>query len=352
VLRHLDGAPRQTQLLLFAASLDRPEMWPPFILYGLWQWRIDRRARPMIVCLAAAIPVIWLVPDLIGSGSLLRGAEYASYPRGAGTTSCPFCTEVTSYEWPLVRTPYRIGVLLALLPGVVELVRIAARRARAVAAAPTAAPDAASTAAPDATDRADRRLDVAVCVLLVAGLGLFVEDAVLTELKFSGNGRYLFAGACLLIIVGMVGWARTVAWAFTVAARWRGRVVAAACAAVVTAIAAAAVAPSAVRAIGGMSSTWSGLRFQARLRSDVDLAVRQAGAAALRACGTVQTNPQLAPIVAWTLHETIGASEATRGPVIIRGRADADAAAEPKIPRGRGWHVVARSGTITIATRC
>ena len=344
VLRHLDGAPRQTQLLLFAASLDRPEMWPPFILYGLWQWRIDRRARPMIICLAAAIPVIWLVPDLIGSGSLLRGAEYASYPRGAGTSSCPFCTEVTSYEWPLIRTPYRIGVLLALVPGMVELVR-AARRGRGVAAAPTAAPQA--------TDRADRRLDIAVCLLLVAGLGLFVEDAVLTELKFSGNGRYLFAGACLLIIVAMVGWARIVACAFMVAARWRGRVVAAACAGVMTAIAAAAVAPSAVHAVGGLSSTWSGLRFQARLRGGLDLAVRQAGGAAtLRACGTVQTNPQLAPIVAWTLHETIGASEATRGPVIIRGRADADAAAEPKIPHGRGWHVVARSQTITIATRC
>ena len=62
VLRHLDGAPRQTQALLFAASLDRPEMWPLFIVYGLWLWRVDPGARRLIACLAALILPIWLVP--------------------------------------------------------------------------------------------------------------------------------------------------------------------------------------------------------------------------------------------------------------------------------------------------
>jgi hypothetical protein len=334
-LRHLDGAVRQTQALLFAASLDRPEMWPLFIVYGLWLWRVDPGARRLIACLAALILPIWLLPDLIGSGSLLRGAEYASYPRGAGTTACPFCSEVANYEWPLVRLPFRIGVVLALAPALGTLLLSRARR-------PQRDPE--------------RRLDVSVCVLLAAAITLFLEDAVLTELKFSGNGRYLFPAACLTIVVGMVGWARVVGWAFALGARAAGRAVAWAAAAMVAAGAAAAIVPSAIDAFGVLPSAWANLRFQADIRHDVTAAIDHAGGAKrLKACGRVQTNTQLAPVVAWNLHETIGAAEATHGRVIIQGRATAAAGRFPWIPwipRSLGWHVVASAGSVEIATRC
>jgi hypothetical protein len=334
-LRHLDGAVRQTQALLFAASLDRPEMWPLFIVYGLWLWRVDPGARRLIGWLAALILPIWLVPDLIGSGSLLRGAEYASYPRGAGTASCPFCSEITNYEWPLVRLPFRIGVALALAPVLAAVVVRRTERLRR---------------------DSERRLDVAVCGLLAAALVLFVEDAVLTELKFSGNGRYLFPAACLTIVVGMVGWARGAGWAFALGSRFAGRITAWAAATVVAAGAIAAIVPSAVDAFGALPGTWASLRFQADVRDDVATAIARAGGAArLRACGTVQTNTQLAPVVAWNLHETIGAAEATHGRVIIQGKANATARRFPWIPwipRSLGWHVVASAGSVKIATRC
>jgi len=334
VLRHLDGAVRQTQALLFAASLDRPEMWPLFIFYGLWLWRADPGARRLIAWLAALILPIWLLPDLIGSGSLLRGAEYASYPRGAGTTSCPFCSEIANYEWPLVRLPFRIGVALALAPALAAGLGgfRGARRA------------------------SERRLDVCVCVLLVAALVLFIEDALLTELKFSGNGRYLFPAACLTIVVGMVGWARASGWAFALGARVSGGIGAWAATAAVVAGAVAAIVPSAVDAFGTLPATWDGLRFQAQSRHDVATAIRRAGGAArLNACGPVQTNTQLAPVVAWYLHETIGAAETTHGRVIIQGQANASAGRFPWIPwipRSLGWHVVATAGSVKIATRC
>jgi hypothetical protein len=332
VLRHLDGACRQTQALLFAASLDRPEMWPLFVVYCVWLWRVDAGARRQIACLAALILPIWLIPDLIGSGSLLRGAEYASYPRGAGTTACPFCSEVTHYEWPLIRLPFRIGVVLALVPAVAA---IALTRDRT---------------------RTQRRLDVCLCVLLVAAIALFAEDAVLTELKFSGNGRYLFPAGCLTIVVGMVGWARFAAWAFAAASRFARRAIGWIAVAVVTAGAVTAIVPSAVDAFAKLGPTWSELRFQAEVRHDLTTAVARAGGPArLKACGAVETNTQLAPLVAWTLGETIGAAEAKRGRVIIQGQATANAKRFPWIPwipRSLGWHVVAKAGTVKIATRC
>jgi hypothetical protein len=336
VLRHLDGAPRQTQTLLFAASLDRPEMWPLFILYGLWLWRVDSGARRQVACLAALILPIWLVPDLIGSGSLLRGAEYASYPRGAGTTACPFCSEITRYEWPLVRFPFRIGVVLAVVPAVAAL--------------------ALARGGTSTRDRPQRRLDLCLAVLLGTAVALFLEDAVLTELKFSGNGRYLFPAACLTIVVGMVGWARFAAWGFAAVSRVVRRAVGWVAVAVVTAAAIVAIAPSAVDAFAKLKPTWSALRFQADVRRDLTTAVARAGGAArLKACGAVQTNTQLVPLVAWTLHETITAGEATTGRVIIQGRATATSGRFPWfpwIPRSLGWHVVAKAGTVEIATRC
>jgi hypothetical protein len=335
VLRHLDGAVRQTQALLFAASLDRPEMWALFVVYGLWLWRADPGARRLIALLAALILPIWLLPDLIGSGSLLRGAEYASYPRGAGTTSCPFCSEIANYEWPLVRPPFRIGVALALVPALIATARSRSGRSQRAS---------------------ERRLDLCVCVLLAAAIVLFVEDALLTELKFSGNGRYLFPAACLTIVVGMVGWASATGWAFALAARFAGRVAAWAGAGIVAAAAVAAIVPSAVDAFGVLPSTWPALRFQADVRHDVATAIARAGGAArLKACGTVQTNTQLAPVVAWNLHETIGAAEAKRGRVIVQGKASAGARRFPWIPwipRTLGWHVVSTAGSVEIATRC
>ena len=128
-----------------------------------------------------------------------------------------------------MRLPFRIGVALALAPALAALALGRSGRAQR---------------------GPEHRLDVSVCVLLAAAALLFVEDAVLTELKFSGNGRYLFPAACLTIVVGMVGWARATGWAFALARRIAGSLTAWAAAAIVAAGAIAAIVPSAVDAFG------------------------------------------------------------------------------------------------------
>ena len=50
-------------------------------LYGLWLlWR-EPAARRLVVAGFVAMPVLWLLPELWGSGDLLRAAHRANNPR-------------------------------------------------------------------------------------------------------------------------------------------------------------------------------------------------------------------------------------------------------------------------------
>ena len=183
ILRYFDGAPRQALLLGFAAALIRPEVWPFLALYGMLLWRRDPGTRWLVLALFALIGALWFLPEVWGSGSLLRGVRWAENPRhgSPALASCPFCSEVSGSAWPLVTMPFKAGVVLAL----VEV----ARRWRHQA--PTNA-----------------QLIVAIAALI--GLGWILEEAVLTQIGFSGSDRYLIAPVAVLIMVGAVGWA----WAF------------------------------------------------------------------------------------------------------------------------------------------
>jgi hypothetical protein len=75
--RDLSGRCGQALWLGFAATLIRPEAWPFLAAYALWVRRRDRGAGPLGIVLVAASPVLWVVPDLIASGSVFTGAERA-----------------------------------------------------------------------------------------------------------------------------------------------------------------------------------------------------------------------------------------------------------------------------------
>src|SRR3954449_6200903 len=66
--RHLAGRRHAAFALGVGAALLRPETWPFLGLYGLWlAWR-DERARRLVAAGFAALPVLWLLPELWGSG--------------------------------------------------------------------------------------------------------------------------------------------------------------------------------------------------------------------------------------------------------------------------------------------
>src|SRR4051795_7824771 len=75
--RHLAGDRRAAFLLAVCAGLLRPEAWPFLGLYGLWLlWRRAVPA-PLVLGAGAGVLALWLLPELWGSGDLLRAAHRA-----------------------------------------------------------------------------------------------------------------------------------------------------------------------------------------------------------------------------------------------------------------------------------
>jgi len=165
----LGGFVRGALALGALAALLRPEGWPLLALYGLWLWRRDRPARPLIVALAGAVPALWLGPDLLSSGDALGGAERAQ--RGDG------------------------GALQALL-------EVLARAAQLPLAA------AWPLAALAILRRAPR-----TAVLAAGALAWIAIVAVMAVAGFAGLPRFMAPAAAVAGILGGVGLARLLALA-------------------------------------------------------------------------------------------------------------------------------------------
>jgi hypothetical protein len=114
--RYLDGAPRQAFVVGFFAALDRPELWFFWGPYGLYLFWRDPGARRVVVALFALIPVLWFLPELWGSGHLLRGVTRAQHPRSnsAAFAKCPVCTVFKKEAWPTVLNRVKVPGIIAL----------------------------------------------------------------------------------------------------------------------------------------------------------------------------------------------------------------------------------------------
>ncbi len=174
---HLDGKRSWALTLGFLACLLRPEVFPFLAAYGVWMFRAAPERRPLILGLAAALPLLWLVPEWIGSGNpLSAGAQARSEPS--------WSLSLTDQPWraALERAHNLAGLPLEL--GALTAAALAWRRRNSL-----------------------DRVTLALAAVAVVWLVLVV---VMVEAGFSGSPRYFMPAVVLGCVLAGVGAARLV----------------------------------------------------------------------------------------------------------------------------------------------
>jgi hypothetical protein len=267
VERHLDHRRRDAFLLIFAAALLRPEVWPFWALYGLWMlagaWgdRAPRVELALLVGSGAALAVLWFVPEYLGSGDFLRAASRArqANPDSAAYAAVPWL-EVLKRSYLILSPPVYIGAVIA------------------VAGAPLMW----------------RRGGGLTLALAAAATALMIVVAAMTQAGFAGNLRYVALPASLVCVLAGVGWVGAI--------RWVGRRTHVAVGVVLALGVVAFSVHWLTRDWDAVVTTWDQVERDSVGDRDLPQAVAAAGgAAAIRRCGPVYTGPFHTPAVAWSL---------------------------------------------------
>jgi len=252
----LDGRHVPALVALALASLVRVEAWPLLLVaVGAAVLRAPA-ARRTALALAAAVPVLWLVPDRLGSGRWSRSSDRARVlePGAPGLSDHPLAAS-------LAAAARLVPPAVAL--GLVALAVLTVRR----------------------------RAPAAALVPLGAALGWVALVAVMAAAGTSGEARYHLPAAGLLAVPAAVG------AALLIPRGRRGARVAAALAALAVAL----------PALPALADQWRRLGYEATLYGGLDGAVAAAGGApAVRACGPVGTGKMAKPAVAWRLGVPLG----------------------------------------------
>jgi hypothetical protein len=294
---HLDGRRRAAFLVGFLVALDRPEIWLFWVPYGLWLARRDRAMRPLVAACLVAQPIVWFVPVYLGSGHFGASVTRAQHPRANSLAfaSSPFLSELGHAAWPTMMLRIKIMGLL-VIPGAGALLWGGYRRHGGAAVL--------------ATPRA--RALGAAALFGVGAIAWFVLIALMTQLGFSGNDRYLVLGSALLDICGAVGFG----WLALELGRALGAVrapgvlrslrrppgLAGAGALGATAVFMLAPAWLLAQDFVSLPRLHGSLLYQARLRENLPRAIAAGGGArALERCGQIMTEGFQVPMVAYSL---------------------------------------------------
>lgn len=345
--RHVDGRRTQALALGFAAGLLRPETWPFLGLYALYVFVREPPARLLAVGLMAMLPVLWLGPELWGAGDALRAASRAQDP----TLFSPAFADrpavaVLSRAEELVPWPAKLGTIVAVLVGALAASR--SRLGRAGGEDRSPGTRARGRLGALAGGRGPARATLALAALAATWFALV---AVMTELGYAGNSRYLTMPIALVCVVGGVG----LGWlARGLAARLgRAGTTVRAAAAVPLAAAFAVLSLPALAEVAGDALE---VRNEALFDADLPEAIARAGGRErVLACGRPYATALQVPVVAWHLRVAtgrVGVEPRTPG-VLFRGPPGLqppDAPAPP--PSAGGLRPIARVGAWTVSARC
>lgn len=256
---HARGLRKHALWLGWAAALIRPEIWPFWGLYALLLARRDARSRGLVAALVVGIPILWFVPEWIGSGNPLAGSRLALHSPDARATQ----DSLVQQPWQAVldraeaMLPLQLLVVAAL--GLVLAVR-----------------------------RRERR----VVVASIAVLAWVVLVAVMAQLGYPGIARFLIpAAAAAAVLAGVALW-RLVLLA---PRRWMQVVVALAAAGIVG-------VPTGLWIADRMNAQISYVGDEDRAAHDLGEVIRAAGGEQrLLECGRPSTPAYRYSIVRWTL---------------------------------------------------
>jgi hypothetical protein len=289
------------------AALLRPEAWPFLGAYGLWLWLRRPALRPWALAGATMLPVLWLVPEWLGSGDLMRSSERARIPNpGAPATAARPLLDSLERAAAIPLLPLLAAALVPVLPAVRP------RRRRW------------------------RRPVPAAAVPALAGLAWVALVAAMAEAGYSGEPRYHLPGAGLIAVSGGVGLARIVGGRPAVA--------------VAAGLAVLAFATLRVEAIAGELRRAADA---AALFGSLDEAVQRGGGrATVLACGRPVVGRYRGPALAWALRvpKRRIAFDAASGRTVFRSRIRSGAALQPAVPAA--MPVVARSARWEVRSPC
>ena len=351
----LAGALAATSVVLcgglpyYAATGAEPALVLALGLGGAAAWR-ERRFRVALACtvccallrveawpfallaaLALAVPAAWLVPELVGSGDLLRSGARARVPNPG--------------QPALERIPglaaLRAAVALPLWPlwaGVAALLARAALLPRRGGASD--ALRARALLLPAGGGASDALRTRAALAPAAAGAAWIAIVALMAQAGFSGEPRYALPGAALIALSGAVGLVR--------AARHTP-------ARPALALAVGLVALAAAPRIADLATLRAEQAYQWRLAGDLADAVRAAGGPdAVLACGRPYVGRLRGPLMAYRMgvaKHLVEPDEPPRPPgVIFRSALTRSARPAPAAPAR--FAEIARAGTWRVFAAC
>jgi len=276
--------------------LIRVEAIPFLLLAAAAAWRARPDLRPRLVAGGLAVPALWLLPDALSTGELLRSAARARVPNPG---------QPALADLPALESLLRAGAL-ALAP--VALGVLALRGGR----------------------------DRAALMLAGAAMAWLSLVAGMAQLGFSGEPRYALPGIAALTVAGAAGLGR-----LATARRWAPAAIA------------VVVLATAVPKLAALAPDSERLAYAARLDADLDRAVSLAGGRErLLACGRPTVGDFRGPILAYRLRvpKRRVLFEARATGVAFASRLSGESTEAPELPRR--YRVLARAGTWRVAVRC